>query len=126
MPKIPANGIDIYYEVKGSGEPLLLIAGFACDATIWSLVGSRLTSQYQVIAFDNRGVGRSSAPDRPYSIAEMAEDAAALLDQLGIRSAHVAGHSMGGQIGVALALAHSGKGRSLPPVARGARGNEHK
>jgi pimeloyl-ACP methyl ester carboxylesterase len=125
MPKVQANGIDIYYEVKGTGEPLLLIAGFACDVSIWSLVASRLTSQFQVITFDNRGIGRSSAPDQPYTIAEMAEDASALLDHLGIPSAHVAGHSMGGQIAQTLALDHRDKVRSLMLIASGARINEH-
>jgi pimeloyl-ACP methyl ester carboxylesterase len=125
MPKVQANGIDIYYEMKGAGEPLLLIAGFACDVSIWSLIASRLTSKYQVITFDNRGVGRSSAPDQPYTIAEMAEDVSALLDQLGVRSAHVAGHSMGGQIAQVLAIANPEKVRSLILLASGARINEH-
>src|SRR5271163_2043890 len=83
MPKVEANGIEVYYEVQGAGEPLLLIAGFACDLTIWSLVAPALASQYRVIAFDNRGMGRTSAPDRPYSIEQMAEDAAGLLDGIG-------------------------------------------
>src|SRR5262245_55026096 len=92
MPKVQANGIDIYYEEKGADEPLLLIAGFACDLTIWSLVLSLLASQYRVIAFDNRGVGRSSAPDGPYTIEQLTEDAAGLLDGIGVQAAHVVGH----------------------------------
>lgn len=106
MPKVHANGIDIYYELKGAGEPLLLIAGFASDLTIWSKVLSSLAEQYQVIVFDNRGVGRSSAPDSSYSIGQMAEDGAALLDKIGVKAAHVAGHSMGGMIAQELAVAH--------------------
>jgi len=113
MPKGQANGIDIYYEVKGTGEPLLLIAGFACDLTIWGKVASSLAEKFQVISFDNRGVGRSSAPESPYTIRQMAEDVAGLLDGIGIRNVHVAGHSMGGMIAQELALAHPQKVRSL-------------
>src|SRR5262245_31686830 len=112
MPKVQVNGIEIYHEVRGSGEPLLLIAGFACDLTIWSLVVPSLVRKYRVITFDNRGVGRSSAPDSPYTIQQMAEDASGLLDQLGIPQAHVAGYSMGGQIAQELYLAHPDKVRS--------------
>jgi pimeloyl-ACP methyl ester carboxylesterase len=104
MPKVRANGIDIYYEDNGVGEPLLLIAGFACDLSIWSKVASSLITKYRVIVFDNRGIGRSSAPDSTYSIRQMAEDAGGLLDAIGIGRAHVAGHSMGGQIAQELAL----------------------
>jgi pimeloyl-ACP methyl ester carboxylesterase len=121
MPKVHANGIDLYYETKGTGEPLLLIAGFACDLTIWSKGVSSLASSYRVILFDNRGVGRSSAPDSPYTISEMAEDAAALLNAIGVPQAHVAGHSMGGQIALELALAHPEKVRSLMLLASCAR-----
>jgi pimeloyl-ACP methyl ester carboxylesterase len=113
MPTNRANDIELFYEARGSGAPLLLIAGFACDHTIWSQVEPALAAQYRVISFDNRGVGRSSTPDNPYSIRQMADDAGALLDAIGIRRAHVAGHSMGGQIAQELALAHPDKVRSL-------------
>ena len=83
MPKIQANGIDIFYEVQVAGDPLLLIAGFACDHTIWSMVIPSLASQYRVIVFDNRGVGQSSDPDTAAGIRQMAEDAAGLLDESG-------------------------------------------
>jgi pimeloyl-ACP methyl ester carboxylesterase len=73
-----------------------------------------------VITYDNRGAGRTSAPDRPYSIAQMAEDANALLDELGIASAHVLGFSMGGYIAQELALAHPGKVEKLILLATAA------
>jgi pimeloyl-ACP methyl ester carboxylesterase len=113
MPKVQANGIEIFYEENGTGEPLLLIAGFACDHTNWSQMIPLLASRYRVIVFDNRGVGQSSAPDTPYSIRQMAEDAAGLLDAVGLRSVHVAGHSMGGQIAQELALAHPERVKTL-------------
>lgn len=113
MPTIKSNGIHLYFEAEGVGEPLLLIAGFACDHSIWSLVQPFLSSKYQIISFDNRGVGQSSAPDSPYSIQQMADDAAALLHEIGIGQVHVAGHSMGGQVAQELALTHPEMVRSL-------------
>jgi 3-oxoadipate enol-lactonase len=113
MPMLTANGIEIHYELRGSGTPLLLIAGFGCDHLIWVTAVPALAAQHQVILFDNRGTGRTSAPDRPYTVPEMAEDAAGLLDKLGVRQADVAGHSMGGQIALELALSHPDKVRSL-------------
>ena len=106
MSKIQANGIDVYYEVHGAGDPLLLIAGFACDHTIWSLAVPALAAKYRVVVFDNRGVGQSSGTDIVANIRQMAEDAAGLLDAIGLGPVHVAGHSMGGLIAQELALAH--------------------
>ncbi len=105
MPKIRANGLDLYYETAGEGEPLLLIGGFGCDHMIWSQVAPALSSRYRIISLDNRGMGQSSPSVRPYTIRDLADDAAALLDALGIEQAHVVGHSMGGQIAQELALA---------------------
>jgi pimeloyl-ACP methyl ester carboxylesterase len=109
MPTVPANGMELFYEDHGCGESLLLIGGFGCDHTIWSLIEPVLAKTYRVVSFDNRGVGQSSTPDGPYSIRQMAEDAAALLDAIGISQAHVAGHSMGGQIAQELALTRPDK-----------------
>jgi len=95
MPKIQVNKIDLFYDIQGTGEPLLLIAGFNSDSSSWSAMMPALVKHYQTIRLDNRGVGQSSAPDSPYSIKQMAADAAALLDYLGIPQAHVVGHSMG-------------------------------
>jgi 3-oxoadipate enol-lactonase len=124
MPKVQANDIDIYFEIKGAGEPLLLIAGFASDLTIWSKMVSPLAEQYRVIVFDNRGIGRSSAPDSPYTIRQMAEDTVGLLNEIGVDKAHVAGHSMGGMIGQELVLAHPEKVESLILLATCAKPDE--
>jgi pimeloyl-ACP methyl ester carboxylesterase len=124
MPKVQVNGIDLFYEIKGKGEPLLLIAGFMCDRAYWSLLMPSLISQYQVIRFDNRGIGQSSAPDSPYSIQQMASDAAALLDVLGLEKVHVVGHSMGGQIAQELALTYPQRIKSLILLSSFAKGNE--
>lgn len=124
MPKVQANGIDIYYEIKGAGEFLLLIAGFASDLTNWSKMVSLLAEKYRVIVFDNRGVGRSSAPESPYTIRQMADDTAGLLDKIGVDKAHVAGHSMGGMIAQEFALGYPEKVRSLMLLATCAKPDE--
>lgn len=109
------NGIDIYYEEHGpaDGEPVLLIMGFMSHAGIWFAQVEALKECYRVIALDNRGAGRSSAPEGPYSIAQMADDADALLGHLGISSAHIVGASMGGMIAQEFALRHPGRVCSL-------------
>ncbi len=106
MPTLRSNDIDIYYEEHGSGEPLLLIMGWGGNAATWKPQIPDLARQFRVIAFDNRGVGRTSAPEATYSIAQMAEDTRGLLDRLGLERAHVFGISMGGMIAQELALEH--------------------
>ena len=113
MPFVRVNEVDLYYEMAGLGEPLLLIAGFGCDHAIWTLVASELATRYCVYLFDNRGLGRSTGAETVTSIAQMAADAAGLLAALNIGSAHVAGHSMGGMIAQELALTHPDRVRSL-------------
>lgn len=105
--------IDVYYEEQGRGEPLLLIMGLAADSQAWAFQLPAFAERFRTIAFDNRGVGRSSKPAGPYSIHQMADEAAALLDHLGIESAHVVGVSMGGMIAQELALRHPEKVRRL-------------
>jgi len=124
MPKVQINGIDLFYDIKGAGEPLLLIAGFLCDHAYWSLLMPSLVSHYQVIRLDNRGMGRSSAPDSPYSIKHMASDVAALLDHIGIDKVHLVGHSMGGQIAQELVLANPQKVKTLMLLSSWAKGDE--
>ena len=71
------NGIDVYYEEQGEGDPLLLIMGLAADSLAWMFQLPDFSKHFRTVVFDNRGVGRSSKPAGPYSIAAMAEDAAA-------------------------------------------------
>lgn len=113
MPIVNLNGINIGYDITGHGEPLLLIMGLAGDSSHWSLQVPVLSQHYQVITFDNRGAGRSDAPDDNYSITIMAQDAASLLDHLNIPAAHVLGFSMGGYIAQQLALNYPTKVKSL-------------
>jgi pimeloyl-ACP methyl ester carboxylesterase len=114
MPKAAVRGTELHYERAGSGEPLLLIQGMSGTHLAWGEpFKGALEESFDVVAFDNRGIGLSERISEPFTIAEMAEDTAALLDELGWESAHVVGISMGGMIAQELALAHAGRLRSL-------------
>lgn len=104
MPKIRIKDIDIYYEAYGKGHPLVLVAGHACDVNTWWLLPQTLASHYQVVLFDNRGAGRTSAPDTAYTIEQMASDTIGLIDALKLGPCHFIGHSMGGTIVQQIAL----------------------
>lgn len=114
MAKAAVRGTELHYERDGSGEPLLLIQGMSGTHVAWGeAFKGALEESFDVVAFDNRGIGLSERISEPFTIAEMAEDTAALLDELGWESAHVLGISMGGMIAQELALAHPGRLRSL-------------
>ena len=104
MPKVKANGIELYYEVHGAGKPLVLIAGLGYPLWQWHKMTPFLAEHFQVITFDNRGVGQSDKPAGPYTAQMLAADTAGLLEALGIAKAVIAGHSMGGFVAQALAL----------------------
>jgi len=110
---VQANGINLYYETHGEGEPLLLIEGLGYSSWMWYKQIPEISKQFRVIVYDNRGVGRSDKPDSDYTIELMADDAASLLSALGVEWAHVLGVSMGGYIAQELALRHPEKVRSL-------------
>ncbi len=114
MPKVAVGGTELHYERAGTGEPLLLIQGMSGTHVSWGApFKGALEEGFDVVAFDNRGIGLSERISEPFTIAELAEDTVALLDELGIESAHVLGISMGGMIAQELALAHPGRLRSL-------------
>jgi pimeloyl-ACP methyl ester carboxylesterase len=104
MPKVHANGIDIYYEITGTGSPLVLIAGLGYSLWMWHKMVPGLARHFQVIAFDNRGVGETDKPAGPYTAQMLADDTAGLMETLGLARAAVLGHSMGGFIAQALVL----------------------
>lgn len=114
MAKVLVGGREFHYERGGSGEPLLLIQGMSGTHVSWGQeFKGALEESFDVVAFDNRGIGLSAPVDGPFTIVEMAEDTAALLGELGLESAHVVGISMGGMIAQELALAEPGRLRSL-------------
>jgi pimeloyl-ACP methyl ester carboxylesterase len=104
MPKVKANGIEIYYDTKGSGKPLVLISGLGYPLWQWHKMVPFLAEHFQVISFDNRGVGQTDKPSGPYTAQLLAADTAGLLDALGIEKAAIMGHSMGGFIAQAMVL----------------------
>jgi 3-oxoadipate enol-lactonase len=107
------NGIQIAYELRGEGAPLVMIHGAQGDQTMLAGLASDFADGFRVLTFDQRGSGLSEKPDLPYSIAMLADDTAALIDHLAMSPAHVIGVSMGGMIALELALRHPQKVRSL-------------
>ncbi len=108
---------EIAYADEGSGFPLLLIHGLAGDHTAWLPQIAAWKNRYRIIAPDTRGAGRSSQVDEPVTIAGLAKDFIALLDQLGIDKCHVVGRSMGGALGQEIALQAPHKVQSLTMLA---------
>jgi pimeloyl-ACP methyl ester carboxylesterase len=114
MPHAELPGRKVHYVRRGTGEPLLLIMGLSGDHLAWGEPFlSELARDFDVIAFDNRGVGLSDWATEPFTIADLAADAAGLLDVLGLDSAHVLGISMGGMIAQELALSNPQRVRTL-------------
>jgi pimeloyl-ACP methyl ester carboxylesterase len=104
---IALDGVRIYYEFEGTGEPLLLIAGQANDHHLWDLVRSDFARRYQIIVYDLRGTGLSDKPEQPpYTTRGFANDAIAILDAIGLKRAHAYGVSMGGAIAQWLGIDH--------------------
>jgi pimeloyl-ACP methyl ester carboxylesterase len=117
------GGVDLHYEQAGSGDDLLLLCGLGDDHTAWDAQVAGFQNRFRITVVDNRGVGQSSLPDGEFRVHDMARDAAALLDRLGIASARVAGFSMGGAIAQELALSRPDLVRSLVLVGTWARGD---
>jgi pimeloyl-ACP methyl ester carboxylesterase len=114
MPKVRIGDVSIYYEVKGEGEPLVMIMGLAGNLDWWDpQMISEFSKYFKLILFDNRGAGRSDMGQKPFSIKLFADDTAGLMDALGISKAHVLGFSMGGMIAQELVLNYPEKVEKL-------------
>ncbi|MBC2839843.1 alpha/beta fold hydrolase [Robiginitalea sp. SC105] len=111
------NGVRIAYQIRGRGEPLVLLMGFGADGNAWESHVARYQDQFTCVLIDNRGVGQSDQPEGPYSTAIMAGDAVAVMEQEGIQRARVAGISMGGAIAQQLAILYPGKVHSLALIS---------
>lgn len=107
------GGVELYYEVHGSGPPLLLIQGLGYGIWGWWKQVPDLSREYRVIVFDNRGVGASTKVTEPYTVHDMADDAEAVLVAAGVDAAHVAGISLGGIIAQSLAARYPQRVRAL-------------
>ncbi|MFD0672692.1 alpha/beta fold hydrolase [Cohnella sp. GCM10027633] len=103
MPYVEADGIELYYEERGSGPPLLLLTGLGADGSVWEQHAQAYERHFRCLLLDNRGAGRSGKPQGPYSTKRMGDDAAALIDALDLDGVHVSGISMGGAIAQHLA-----------------------
>jgi len=117
MPTVKTNGINMYYEERGQGDPLVLIMGLGTEGSVWEEHVKAWEPHYRCILLDNRGTGRSDKPAGPYTTRMMADDAAGLMEALGIERAHVAGISMGGAIAQELVLNHPTQVRSVVLVS---------
>ena len=124
MPVLRTADVDLHYELSGEGPPLLLIQGVGCIGETWQPQVRDLQSHYQVLTFDNRGIGASQPCRGGITIPAMAADARALMDTVGWASAHVTGHSMGGLIAQQLALDVPQRVRSLSLQCTFSKGRE--
>jgi 3-oxoadipate enol-lactonase len=126
--KLALNGTHLHVELDGptGGPPVFLGHGIATSGELWAAQVGVLSRRYRVVRLDSRGHGKSDAPQGPYSMAQLADDIAAVIDALGLGAVHYVGLSMGGMIGQEFALRHPGKLRTLalcnttsviPPVA---------
>ena len=113
MPKISVNGLKLYYESEGDGEPVVLIPGFAAGRWIWFKQTDELARHFRVIVFDPRGVSASDKPEGPQTISLLADDIAHLLQTIGIESAHIVGASFGGFVAQEFALKYPEMTRKL-------------
>lgn len=116
---LPVPGGELYYEVAGTGEPLVLIHGGFGDSRMWDDQFAPLAREYRVLRYDHRGFGRSPAPDTTYS---PVRDLIALLDRSGMDRAHIVGNSLGGALAITFGILHPERVRSLTVVASGADG----
>ena len=115
MPKLNRDGVDIYYEVHGSGPPLILTHGYSSTSAMWQGQIAALSRRYKLVLWDMRGHGQSDYPENPaaYSEALTVADIAALLDAAGAEKAIVGGLSLGGYMSLAFYRSHPERVRAL-------------
>ena len=120
MPEVDANGVRLYYEAQGEGQPLVLVHGSWVNGSAWQLVVPHLAASFKVVAYDRRGHSRSERPDTQGSVHEDADDLGALLEVLDLAPAHVVTNSYGGNFALRLAARRPELFRSLschePPL----------
>ncbi|MCA9397457.1 alpha/beta hydrolase [candidate division WWE3 bacterium] len=103
---IPVDNGELYYQLHGSGTPIVFLHGFSLDHRMWNEQVKHFSNNYQTITYDLRGFGQSSLPNKPYS---HFDDVHSLLTQLNIEEAHIVGLSMGGEAAIDFALAYPNK-----------------
>ena len=125
MPKIKINNADLYYEIQGDGEPLILIPGLGTGAWLWFKQVPAFAGSFRTIIFDPHGVERSDKTNEAFTIRTLAETVADLLDRLGIERAHILGASLGGFVAQEFVLLFPQKTMSLVLCCTSAGGARH-
>ena len=116
MPKIQANNINLYYETRGEGQPLVFIHGLGSSTRDWESQVPEFSRSFQVIMLDLRGHGQSDKTEGPYTMQQFSDDLSCLLQSLGVASAHIVGISLGGGIAFQFAIDHPTQVKTLTIV----------
>lgn len=107
--KVKANDIELYFEESGNGDPIIFVHGWMEDYSMWSSQIEYFSREYMVVAYDQRGHGRSDKPEKGYSIQTLSDDLFSFSQNLNIERFILIGHSMGGMAAMVFALAHPDK-----------------
>lgn len=113
MPEVVANGFRLYYEESGQGDPLVFLSGLGGDHRSFTVTIKHFGARFRTMAIDARDAGKSDRASAPYTTAELADDLAGLFETLGLDSAHVVGHSLGGAVAQEFAIRHPGRVKHL-------------
>lgn len=118
MPHATINGVELFYDQSGQGEPIIFHHGYTGSHDVWSeLITPRLRDRYRCIFMDSRGAGDSGQPEAGYTMEQYARDVVGMADFLGLNSFTYCGHSMGGVIGMELGINHAARLNKLILVA---------
>ncbi len=117
MPNVHVNGIELYYEIQGEGEPVVFLNGVMMTAQSWILQTRLLSRRYRCILHDFRGQLLSGKPEGPYTLELHVEDLRALLDEIGVETCHLVGTSYGGEVGMIFAYTYPERALSLAVIS---------
>ena len=124
MPTIKINDAEFYYELRGTGQPVVLIAGYTCDSQVFITIPAELSKHYQVLLIDNRAIGRTKDDGRALTVELMADDVMTIINNLKLVKPHLVGHSMGGTIAQCIASQYPDKIGKLVLLATTAKWRE--